>query len=168
MTATDHARAPAFDLGALFSSFVIGVTAFLTVVDLFATQAILLALAAHYGVAPASMGVAVNATTVGMAASGLGVALFSARINRRAGTMWSLLLLSPPTFLLAHSPDLATFTVLRVIEGVLMAAAFTLTLAHIGERCSQRAAGERNLFNYRAAPTIRRAEHDDLAGDSRT
>lgn len=136
----DHARAPAFDFGALFSTFVIGVTAFLTVVDLFATQAILPSLASHYGVAPSAMGVAVNATTFGMAASGLGVALFSARINRRAGIMWSLFLLAIPTVLLAHAPDLTTFTLLRVAQGVLMAAAFTLTLAHLGERCSQRAA----------------------------
>jgi predicted MFS family arabinose efflux permease len=140
MTAMDHARAPAFDFGALFSTFVIGVTAFLTVVDLFATQAILPSLAAHYGVAPAAMGVAVNASTFGMAASGLGVALFSARLNRRQGIIWSLLLLSAPTLLLAHAPDLTSFTVLRVAQGVLMAAAFTLTLAHLGERCTQRAA----------------------------
>lgn len=136
----DHTRAPAFDFGALFSTFVIGVTAFLTVVDLFATQAVLPSLAEHYGVSPSAMGVGVNATTFGMAASGLGVALFSARINRRAGIMWSLFLLAIPTVLLAHAPDLNTFTLLRVAQGVLMAAAFTLTLAHLGERCSQRAA----------------------------
>lgn len=140
MTAMDHTRAPAFDLGALFSTFVIGVTAFLTVVDLFAAQAILPSLAAHYGVTPSAMGVAVNATTLGMAASGLGVALFSARINRRAGIMWSLFLLAIPTVLLAHAPDLTSFSLLRAAQGVLMAAAFTLTLAHLGERCSQRAA----------------------------
>jgi predicted MFS family arabinose efflux permease len=140
MSATDHARASQFDFGALFSTFVIGVTAFLTVVDLFATQAILPSLAAQYAVAPSAMGVAVNASTFGMAASGLGVALFSARINRRQGIMWSLFLLSIPTLLLAHAPDLTTFTILRVAQGVLMAAAFTLTLAHLGERCSQRAA----------------------------
>jgi predicted MFS family arabinose efflux permease len=136
----DHTRAPAFDFGALFSTFVIAVTAFLTVVDLFATQAILPSLAAQYGVAPSAMGVAVNASTFGMAASGLGVALFSARINRRQGIMWSLFLLSIPTVLLAHAPDLTTFTILRVAQGVLMAAAFTLTLAHLGERCTQRTA----------------------------
>jgi predicted MFS family arabinose efflux permease len=133
-------RAPVFDFGALFFSFVIGVTAFLTVVDLFATQAILPALAAHYGVAPSAMGVAVNATTLGMAVSGLGVALFSARIDRRKGIMLTLFLLAAPTLLLAHAPDLATFTILRVAQGVLMAAAFTLTLAYLGERCSARAA----------------------------
>jgi predicted MFS family arabinose efflux permease len=86
------------------------------------------------------MGVAVNATTLGMAASGLTVALFRARINRRQGIMWSLFLLAVPTLLLAHAPNLATFTVLRVAQGVLMAAAFTLTLAHLGERCTARAA----------------------------
>ncbi len=141
MTAMDSPRAAAFDFGALFSTFVIGVTAFLTVVDLFATQAILPSLAMHYGVAPSAMGVAVNATTLGMALSGLGVALFSARINRRVGIMWALFLLAVPTFLLAFAEDLLTFTLLRVAQGVLMAAAFTLTLAHLGERCSARAAG---------------------------
>lgn len=140
MTMAETARAPAFDLGAFMSLVVIGVTAFLTVVDLFATQAILPSLAMHYGVSPAAMGVAVNASTFGMAVSGLTVALFSARINRRAGIIAALLLLSVPTLLLAHAPDLATFTVLRIAQGVLMAAAFTLTLAHLGERCSARAA----------------------------
>jgi predicted MFS family arabinose efflux permease len=85
------------------------------------------------------MGVAVNASTLGMAVSGLGVALFSARIDRRVGIMAALFLLAVPTVLLAHAPDLATFAALRIAQGVLMAAAFTLTLAHLGERCSARA-----------------------------
>jgi predicted MFS family arabinose efflux permease len=140
MTALETPRAPVFDFGALLSTFVIAVTAFLTVADLFATQAILPSLAAHYGVPPSAMGVAVNATTLGMALSGLAVALFSARIDRRAGVTWSLVLLAAPTLLLAFAQDLATFTLLRVAQGVLMAAAFTLTLAHLGERCTARAA----------------------------
>src|SRR3954470_12948861 len=93
---------------------VIALTAFLTVVDLFATQAILPALAARYGVSPAAMGTAVNATTLGMAASSLGVALLSRRINRRRGILASLALLAVPTALLASAPDLASFTALRV------------------------------------------------------
>ena len=48
-------------------SLVIGITAFLTVVDLFATQAILPSLATAYNVSPAAMGFAVNASTMGMA-----------------------------------------------------------------------------------------------------
>lgn len=129
-----------FDLSTTFGLFVISATAFLTVVDLFATQAILPSLARKYGVAPSAMGVAVNATTLGMAISGLLVALFSARIARRQGIIAALLLLSLPTLGLAWAPNLAVFTVLRVCQGMLMSAAFTLTLAYLGERCSVRAA----------------------------
>jgi predicted MFS family arabinose efflux permease len=120
---------------ALRRGVVIALTAFLTLVDLFATQAILPSLAAAYRVSPAEMGTAVNASTLGMAVSGLAVALLSRRIDRRRGVIWSLALLSIPTALLASAPDLASFAALRVAQGVFMAAAFTLTLAHLGERC---------------------------------
>ena len=118
-------------------NLVIGLIAFLTVVDLFATQAILPSLARAYGVMPAAMGLAVNASTIGMAVAGLLVAFFSRRIDRGArGIVVSLALLAIPTTLLATAPDLATFTALRVAQGVFMSAAFTLTLAYLGERCS--------------------------------
>jgi predicted MFS family arabinose efflux permease len=117
-------------------STVIGLTAFLTVVDLFATQAILPSLAKAYGVSPAEMGLAVNACTLGMAVSCLAVAYLSPRINRRWGVLASLALLAVPTALLAVAPDLATFTALRIAQGVFMAAAFTLTLAYLAEHCS--------------------------------
>lgn len=117
-------------------NLVIGLIAFLTVVDLFATQAILPSLAHVYGVMPAAMGFAVNASTIGMAVAGLVVAFFSRQINRRIGIVVSLALLSIPTTLLATAPDLATFTALRVAQGIFMSAAFTLTLAYLGERCS--------------------------------
>jgi predicted MFS family arabinose efflux permease len=121
---------------ALLRNLVIGLTAFLTVVDLFATQAILPALVVAYGVSPAEMGVAVNASTFGMAAAGLAVALFSHRINRRRGIVLGLALLTVPTTLLAVAPDLATFTLLRIAQGLCMSAAFTLTLAYLAENCS--------------------------------
>ncbi len=126
----------AFLPGAWFNLFVIGLTAFLTVVDLFATQAILPALALRYDATPAEIGAAVNASTIGMAASGLIVALFNARIPRRLGTIVSLAILALPTALLAFAPDLTTFTFLRIAQGLCMSAAFTLTLAHLGERCT--------------------------------
>jgi predicted MFS family arabinose efflux permease len=125
----------------LLRSVVIGLTAFLTVVDLFATQAILPTLTRAYQVTPAAMGVAVNASTLGMAVAGLAVALFSQRIDRRLGILVSLALLSIPTALLAHAPDLTTFTVLRVAQGLCMASAFTLTLAYLGEECTAADAG---------------------------
>jgi len=115
---------------------VIGLTAFLTVVDLFATQAILPSLVRAYGVSPAQMGTAVNASTFGMAVAGLAVALFSRRIDRRRGVIVSLAVLAVPTALLASAPDLTTFTALRVAQGLCMSAAFTLTLAYLAEQCS--------------------------------
>jgi predicted MFS family arabinose efflux permease len=114
----------------------IGLTAFLTVVDLFATQAILPALTRAYGVTPAAMGFAVNASTMGMAVGGLAVALFGQSIDRRRGILASLALLSVPTALLATMPDLPIFTLLRVAQGLCMSTAFALTLAYLGEHTS--------------------------------
>jgi MFS transporter, YNFM family, putative membrane transport protein len=122
-------------------TLVIGLTAFLTVVDLFATQAILPTLTRAYGVTPAAMGFAVNSSTLGMAAAGLLVSLFSRQIDRRLGILISLALLSIPTALLAVAPDLTAFTLLRVVQGLCMASAFTLTLAYLGEECSAADAG---------------------------
>src|SRR6266516_7551596 len=65
--------------GVLLRTIVIGLTAFLTVVDLFATQAILPSLARAYQVTPAAMGFAVNSSTMGMAVAWLVVSLFCQR-----------------------------------------------------------------------------------------
>jgi len=127
--------------GVLLRSVVICLTAFLTVVDLFATQAILPTLTRAYNVTPAAMGFAVNSSTMGMAVAGLIVSLFSQHINRRMGILVSLAVLSIPTALLASAPDLTTFTVLRIAQGLCMASAFTLTLAYLGEECSTADAG---------------------------
>jgi len=127
--------------GLLVRTIVIGSTAFLTVVDLFATQAILPSLARAYMVTPAAMGFAVNSSTMGMAIAGLAVSLLSQRIDRRLGILISLSLLSIPTALLAVAPDLTTFTALRIAQGLCMASAFTLTLAYLGEECSAADAG---------------------------
>lgn len=120
-------------MSGVLRAFTIGLTAFLTVVDLFATQAILPALTAAYGVTPAAMGLAVNASTVGMAAGGLGVALLGRRLDRRRGILLSLALLAVPTALLATMPSLPVFTGLRIIQGLFMSTAFGLTLAYLGE-----------------------------------
>jgi len=127
--------------GVVVRSLVIGLTAFLTVVDLFATQAILPSLARHYDVTPAAMGFAVNASTMGMAVAGLAVGFFSQQIDRRLGILVSLALLSVPTVLLASAPNLTVFTGLRVCQGLCMASAFTLTLAYLGEQFNATDAG---------------------------
>ena len=105
--------------GVVLRSLVIGLTAFLTVVDLFATQAILPSLTRHYNVTPAAMGFAVNAITMGMAVAGLVVGFLSPHIDRRLGILFSLVLLAIPTTLLASAPDLTVFTILRVAPGPL-------------------------------------------------
>jgi MFS transporter, YNFM family, putative membrane transport protein len=87
------------------------------------------------------MGFAVNSSTLGMAVAGLLVSLFSRRIDRRSGILISLAVLSIPTALLSVAPDLTTFTILRVMQGLCMASAFTLTLAYLGEECSAADAG---------------------------
>ena len=114
-------------------AFMIGLTAFLTVVDLFATQAILPSLTASYGVSPGAMGFAVNASTIGMAIGGLAVALFGRSIDRRRVILFSLAILSLPTLLLATMPPLPVFTALRIAQGLCMSTAFALTLAYLGE-----------------------------------
>ena len=68
-------------------TLVIGLIAFLTLVDLFATQAILPSLVAHYQVTPAAMGFAVNASTFGMAIAALVMAFLGRRIDRRRGVV---------------------------------------------------------------------------------
>jgi MFS transporter, YNFM family, putative membrane transport protein len=155
-------------------SLVIGLTAFLTVVDLFATQAILPSLTKAYGVTPAAMGFAVNASTFGMAVSGLAVAYFSRRIDRRKGIIVSLMLLAIPTALLAVAPNLAVFTILRVAQGLCMSAAFALMLSYLGEACAaDETAGAfaayitgnvaSNLFGRLMAAAL--ADHLGLAGN---
>jgi predicted MFS family arabinose efflux permease len=119
----------------------IGLIAFLTVVDLFGTQAILPALTAAYQVTPAAMGFAVNTTTIGMAAACLVVAVYSHRIDRRRGILVSLACLAVPTAFLSVAPDLGTFMALRIAQGLCMASAFTLTLAYLGEHCTSADAG---------------------------
>ncbi|HXV23225.1 MAG TPA: MFS transporter [Alphaproteobacteria bacterium] len=128
-----HTERPA---AALLRTVVMGVISFLTFVDLFAAQAILPTLVKVYEVTPAAMGFAVNASTIGMAAAGIGITFFSRRINRRRGIWISLACLSVPTFLLAFAPDLTSFTLLRIVQGVFMSSAFALTIAYLAERCS--------------------------------
>ena len=64
-------------------SLLIAIIGFLTLVDLFATQAILPTLAKDYGVSPSAIGLAANASTLGMAVAGLLVGVFSRSIERR-------------------------------------------------------------------------------------
>ena len=126
--------------GAFWRHASIALMAFLTLVDLFATQAILPSLAAHYRVGAAAMGLAVNASTFGMALGALAMAFAGRRIDRRRGVSAALAVLAVPTLALAFAPDLATFAALRVVQGLAMSTAFALALSYLAEHCSARAA----------------------------
>ena len=129
----EHAHVP---VALKLTTPLIALIAFFTLVDLFAAQAILPFLAVTYAASPSEIGVAVNASTAGMAVGALLTALFGARLDRRAGIVVSLLLLSVPSALLALAPNLGVFAALRVAQGLCMSCAFTLTLVHLGETCT--------------------------------
>ena len=135
-----HAAAPPIPRLSPSRSLLIAVIGFLTLVDLFATQAILPSLAESYGVQPSEIGVAANASTLGMAIAGLLVGAVSATLERKRAISFSLLALSVPTAMLAFAPNLTVFALLRVTQGLFMATAFTLTLTHLAERCEHRTA----------------------------
>ena len=111
----------------------IALIAFLTLVDLFATQAILPSLVRKFDVAPSTMGVAVNASTFGMAIAGLAIALFGRDLDRRNGIWISLAVLAAPTTMLAFAENIYLFALLRVWQGLCMASAFALTMAYLSE-----------------------------------
>lgn len=124
-------------MGPRVRSFVIGSIGLLTLVDLFAIQAILPQLAERYHVSPAQMGLAANASALGMAIAGPPAALILSGVARRTAIWASLALLAVPTASLAFASSLFWFASLRILQGAFMASAFTLTLAHFAERCSR-------------------------------
>src|SRR3990167_5882237 len=85
----------------LGTPIIIGVIGFLTLVDLFAAQAILPTLAARFHSTAAEIGFAVNASTIGMAVAGIGVVFVGRGINRRTAVWVSLAALAVPTLALA-------------------------------------------------------------------
>ena len=137
-----HMHAHGGALHVLRRTLIIGLTAFLTVVDLFATQAILPSLAQALSGHARRHGLCRQRQHDGHGGRrALSVAFFSRRIDRRLGILVSLCVLAIPTALLAVAPDLTTFTILRIAQGLCMASAFTLTLAYLGEECSAMDAG---------------------------
>ena len=128
----------------LLRTVVIGLTAFLTVVDLFATQAILPSLTRAYDVTPAAMGFAVNSSTMGMAVAGLAVSLFSQRIDRRLGILDQPGGAVDPDRAARGRPDLTTFTILRIAQGLCMAVRFHAH-ARLSRRGVQRGRRRRRL-----------------------
>jgi predicted MFS family arabinose efflux permease len=122
-------------------SAIVAMVSFLTLIDLFGAQALLPQIIVAYNSDPGTAGFAVNAATLGMVISGLTVAWFADRIDRKRGIWICLALLAVPTTLLSVADSIWVFMGLRVVQGALMAAAFTLTMTYLSERCDMTAAG---------------------------
>ncbi len=122
-------------------SAIIALVSFLTLIDLFGAQALLPQIIVAYKSDPGTAGFAVNAATLGMAVSGLAVAWFADRIDRKRGIWVCLALLAIPTALLSAADSIWVFMALRVVQGALMAAAFTLTATYLSEQCDITARG---------------------------
>ncbi|MEL7079868.1 MAG: MFS transporter [Pseudomonadota bacterium] len=120
---------------------IVALVSFLTLVDLFGSQALLPQIIDAYATEPGLAGIAVNAATLGMAIAGLTVAWFADRIDRKRGIWICLALLSIPTTLLAFTDSIWIFLGLRVLQGMFMAAAFTLTMTYLSEQCDIMAVG---------------------------
>ena len=102
--------------GVLLRTIVIGLTAFLTVVDLFATQS-------HSSFAREALrrlarshGLCRQCQYPGHGVFRPGRRLFQPRDRPPKRNLISLVLLAIPTALIAHAPDLTTFTILRVLQ----------------------------------------------------
>ena len=122
---------------------VIGLTAFLTVVDLFATQAILpltdAALRCDARGRWASRSMPARWAWPSPASPVCAVQPADRPAARHPAV--SLAVLAVPTALLAVAPRPPIVHALRVAQGLCMASAFTLTLAYLGERLQRRDAG---------------------------
>ena len=146
-------------------STIIAVISFLTLIDLFGAQALLPQIIEAYKTNAGIAGVAVNAATLGMAVSGITVAWFADRIDRKRGIWICLALLAIPTAALCLTESIWAFMAFRILQGTLMAASFTLTMTYLSEQCEVMAIGgalaayitgnvASNLFGRLAAVTM--------------
>ena len=103
--------------GVVSRFLVIALTAFLTVVDLFATQAILPSLTRALRGQPGRDGFRGQCQHDRHGDRRAGRRVFSKQIDRRLGILISLVVLAIPTALLAGAPNLAVFTALRIAQG---------------------------------------------------
>lgn len=122
-------------------STIIAIVSFLTLINLFGSQALLPLIVTAFATEAGTAGLAVNAVTLGMAVAGLAVAYFADRIDRKQGIWMCLALLAIPTALLAITDSIWVFMVLRIVQGMLMAAAFTLSMTYLSEQCDVMAVG---------------------------
>lgn len=114
----------------LFAVFLCGSLAFLNV---YCTQPLLPMLARQFHASEAAAGTTVSASTLGIAISGLLLALFAERVDRKKTIVFSMIAMAVCSILTSLTTTLPSLGVLRFFEGIVTPGVFIITIAYITE-----------------------------------
>ncbi|WP_206222781.1 MFS transporter [Neisseria yangbaofengii] len=112
----------------------IGMSAFLQV---YSVQAVLPVLMAELNATVVQAGLSVGATVLGVALMSPFMGMLSDAFGRKLFVVGSLIYLALPTMLLAWSPNIEMFTLLRFLQGLAVPGITVVLIAYIGEEFSQ-------------------------------
>lgn len=106
-----------------------------TFLNVYTPQAILPALAAAFGVAPARTGQAITAALLSIALVAPFAGAVSDVLGRKRLIVIATVLLIVPTLLVATAQSFAALLVWRFVQGLLLPFVFTVVVAYISEEC---------------------------------
>jgi predicted MFS family arabinose efflux permease len=109
-------------------------------VNLYSPQAILPLLAQEFGVGAADISLAITATTLAIAMTAPFTGAIADVLGRRRVIITAMIVLLIPSVMVAFAPSLHALVFWRFLQGLVMPAIFTVTIAYIGEEWSPREA----------------------------
>ncbi len=115
---------------------------FCAFLNLYSPQAVLPQLALSYGVSTAAAGGVVGVATLAVAGSAPFIGLLSDSLSRKLTAVIAMGLLAIPTLMLGLSQSLGEILFWRLVQGLLVPAVFTPTVALVSERWSPRQAAD--------------------------
>ncbi len=107
-----------------------------TFLNLYTPQAILPALAASFGIAPAQVGLAITASLLAVAIVAPFAGAISDMLGRKRLIVAAAMLVILPTLLVATAPSFRALLLWRFAQGLLLPFIFTVTIAYIADECS--------------------------------
>ena len=114
----------------LFAVFLCGTMAFL---NLYCTQPLLPMFSRIFHASEAAASTTVSASTLGVAISGLLLAFFAERVDRKKNIVFSMVVMAVFSLLTALATTLSTLAVLRFFEGLVTPGVFIITIAYVTE-----------------------------------
>ena len=109
---------------------------FCAFLDLYAPQAVLPQLAESFHISPANAGGTIGISTLAVAVAAPFVGMLSDRFGRKITIVTAALLLAIPSFMLVFADGLTEVLVWRFIQGLLLPAVFSPTVAYVSETWS--------------------------------